>query len=171
MVSQRIYDISWARSGPWRWAPDFPHSTMCAIHLLLHKAGFQLNGFFLALQCRLECEPGYVAQRTPLITCVNGEYAKGCHYLQKLITNSVNTIFPLSFNLPYGRFLWPKWMNFWKYSQTNAIFNPKYDIAIFWFSTWPLNHNFFGNILEFLRILRFLKKYQEKCIKHEPFGN
>ena len=61
-------------------------------------------------------------------------------------------------------------MNFWKYSQTNAIFNPKYDIAIFWFSTWPLNHNFFGNILEFLRILRFLIKYREKCIKHEPFG-
>ena len=38
-----------------------------------------------ALQCRLECEPGYVAQRTPLITCVNGEYAKGCHYLQQII--------------------------------------------------------------------------------------
>ena len=30
-----------------------------------------------ALQCRLECEPGYVAQRTPLITCVKGKYAKG----------------------------------------------------------------------------------------------
>ena len=43
------------------------------------------KSLFLALQCRLECEPGYVAQRTPLITCVNGEYAKGCHYLQKLI--------------------------------------------------------------------------------------
>ena len=36
-----------------------------------------------ALQCRLECESGYVAQRTPLITCVNGEYAKGCHYRQE----------------------------------------------------------------------------------------
>ena len=35
-----------------------------------------------ALQCRLECEAGYVAQRTPLITCVNGEYAQGCHYLR-----------------------------------------------------------------------------------------
>ena len=35
--------------------------------------------FLLALQCRLECEPGYVAQRVPLITCVNGEYEKGCH--------------------------------------------------------------------------------------------
>ena len=35
-----------------------------------------------ALQCRLECDPGYVAQKTPLITCVNGEYAKGCHYLK-----------------------------------------------------------------------------------------
>ena len=35
---------------------------------------------FSALQCRLECESGFVAQRTPLITCVNGEYAKGCHY-------------------------------------------------------------------------------------------
>ena len=31
---------------------------------------------FLALQCRLECEPGYVAQRVPVITCVNGEYEK-----------------------------------------------------------------------------------------------
>ena len=40
---------------------------------------------FLALQCRLECESGYVAQRTPLITCVNGEYAKGCHYLQEVV--------------------------------------------------------------------------------------
>ena len=38
-----------------------------------------------ALQCRLECESGYVAQRTPLITCVNGEYAKGCHYLEKIV--------------------------------------------------------------------------------------
>ena len=27
-----------------------------------------------ALQCRLECEVGYIAQRTPIITCVNGEY-------------------------------------------------------------------------------------------------
>ena len=30
-----------------------------------------------AIQCRLECEPGFVAQHTPLITCVNGQYAKG----------------------------------------------------------------------------------------------
>ena len=29
-----------------------------------------------ALQCRLECDSGYVAQQTPLITCVKGEYAK-----------------------------------------------------------------------------------------------
>ena len=35
-----------------------------------------------ALQCRLECESGYVAQKTPLITCVKGEYEKGCHYMQ-----------------------------------------------------------------------------------------
>ena len=34
-----------------------------------------------ALQCRLECGPGYVANRKPLITCVNGEYAKQGHYL------------------------------------------------------------------------------------------
>ena len=47
-----------------------------------------LRHLFLALQCRLECEPGYVAQRTPLITCVNGEYAKGCHYLHTLSLNS-----------------------------------------------------------------------------------
>ena len=30
--------------------------------------------FIPALQCRLECKAGYVAQRKPLITCVNGEY-------------------------------------------------------------------------------------------------
>ena len=42
------------------------------------------SNLFPALQCRLECEPGYVAQRTPLITCVNGEYAKGCHYSLRL---------------------------------------------------------------------------------------
>ena len=41
-----------------------------------------------ALQCRLECEPGYVAQRTPLITCVKGKYAKGCHHLQTYSTAS-----------------------------------------------------------------------------------
>ena len=45
----------------------------------------KLMDFFPALQCRLECDPGYVAQKTPLITCVNGEYAKGCHYLQKIV--------------------------------------------------------------------------------------
>ena len=52
----------------------------------------------LALQCRLECESGYVAQRTPLITCVNGEYAKGCHYLQKWL----NLIF-LLLNIETGK--------------------------------------------------------------------
>ena len=30
-----------------------------------------------ALQCRLECDSGYVSQYTPLITCVNGQYAQG----------------------------------------------------------------------------------------------
>ena len=35
-----------------------------------------LLSIFPALQCRLECDSGYIAQRTPLITCVNGEYAK-----------------------------------------------------------------------------------------------
>ena len=43
-----------------------------------NSSGF--HDFFSALQCRLECETGFVAQRTPLITCVNGEYAKECHY-------------------------------------------------------------------------------------------
>ena len=41
---------------------------------------------FSALQCRLECDSGYVAQRTPLITCVYGEYAKGCHYFLTNLT-------------------------------------------------------------------------------------
>ena len=45
--------------------------------MLLEAQGIK----FSALQCRLECEPGYVAQHAPVITCVNGEYAKGCHYL------------------------------------------------------------------------------------------
>ena len=30
--------------------------------------------FFLALQCRLDCDPGYVSQRAPIITCVDGRY-------------------------------------------------------------------------------------------------
>ena len=38
-----------------------------------------------ALQCWLECEPGYVAQRVPLITCVDGHYAKGCHYFDNVV--------------------------------------------------------------------------------------
>ena len=47
---------------------------------------------FSALQCRLECESGYVAQRAPLITCVNGEYAQqGCHYLRE--SNSLTVSF------------------------------------------------------------------------------
>ena len=39
----------------------------------------------LALQCRLECKPGYVAQRKPLITCVNGEYVQGFLFWPKTI--------------------------------------------------------------------------------------
>ena len=27
-----------------------------------------------ALQCRLDCNPGYVAHKAPIITCVNGQY-------------------------------------------------------------------------------------------------
>ena len=27
-----------------------------------------------ALQCRLDCNPGYVAHKTPIITCVKGQY-------------------------------------------------------------------------------------------------
>ena len=61
---------------------------MCSIRLVHLKIINSVSNFnkiiFSALQCRLECESGYVAQRTPLITCVNGEYAKGCHYLQKI---------------------------------------------------------------------------------------
>ena len=39
-----------------------------------------LKIFISALQCRLECEPGYIAQRKPIITCVNGVYVQGCHF-------------------------------------------------------------------------------------------
>ena len=28
------------------------------------------------LQCRLECESGFISQKPPLITCINGEYEK-----------------------------------------------------------------------------------------------
>ena len=54
------------------------------LYTFLDSRLFKLLCYFLifsALQCWLECEPGYVAQRVPLITCVNGKYAKGCHYL------------------------------------------------------------------------------------------
>ena len=64
---------------------------MCSIRLVHLKIINSVSNFnkiiFSALQCRLECESGYVAQRTPLITCVNGEYAPGCHYLQKISQN------------------------------------------------------------------------------------
>ena len=30
--------------------------------------------FFSALQCRLDCDPGYVSHKTPIITCVDGRY-------------------------------------------------------------------------------------------------
>ena len=49
-----------------------------------------------ALQCWLECEPGYVAQRVPLITCVDGHYAKGCHYFDNVVKFSTNGV-PLLF--------------------------------------------------------------------------
>ena len=61
-----------------------------------HYSVIWSNLQFLALQCRLECEPGYVAQRTPLITCVNGEYAKGCHYLSLSHTHSTIAILSLN---------------------------------------------------------------------------
>ena len=139
---------------------------MCAIYLL-----FQLNGFFLALQCRLECEPGYVAQRTPLITCVNGEYAKGCHYLQKLISQ-ILSIRSFRFLSTYHMdvFFDQNGWTFGNILKPMPFSIPNMILQIFGFLHGPLNHNFFGNILEFLRILRFLKKYREKCIKHEPFG-
>ena len=70
---------------------------------------------FPALQCRLECESGYVAQRTPLITCVNGEYAKGCHYWQIILSlsHTLSKIVKLSFNTK-GRPGSLKLMDFWK---------------------------------------------------------
>ena len=48
---------------------------------------------FSALQCWLECEPGYVAQRVPLITCVDGEYEKGCHYFGQWCQIFSNMVF------------------------------------------------------------------------------
>ena len=47
-----------------------------SIHNLSYNHQCNLSS---ALQCRLECRPGYISPRTPLITCVNGEYAKWCH--------------------------------------------------------------------------------------------
>ena len=57
---------------------SLPHgSWTCEVQEVpIHGATFLDEGAqtYPALQCRLECEPGYVAQRTPIITCVNGEY-------------------------------------------------------------------------------------------------
>ena len=36
---------------------------------------FYLN-VFSGFQCRLECDSGFVAQRTPVIYCVDGAFAK-----------------------------------------------------------------------------------------------
>ena len=63
----------------WMRAKDRPYACFACHH---QKPDLMLLLPFPALQCRLECESGYIAQRTPLITCVNGEYAKGCHYLR-----------------------------------------------------------------------------------------
>ena len=41
---------------------------------LLHLRKSSEKSFFLALQCRLDCDPGYVSQRPPIITCVDGRY-------------------------------------------------------------------------------------------------
>ena len=41
---------------------------------LLHLRKSSEKCFFLALQCRLDCDPGYVSQRPPIITCVDGRY-------------------------------------------------------------------------------------------------
>ena len=61
--------------------PVVGHHRRC---LLLWKIVFNSTYNFSpssALQCRLECESGYATARTPLITCVNGKYEKGCHNL------------------------------------------------------------------------------------------
>ena len=56
-------------------------STGQVIHAIPEIANHPSTNKFSALQCRLECESGYVAQKTALITCVKGEYEKGCHYM------------------------------------------------------------------------------------------
>ena len=33
-----------------------------------------VDTFFSVLQCRLDCHPGYMAHKTPIITCVKGRY-------------------------------------------------------------------------------------------------
>ena len=62
------------------------HSRTQVTGVFYHKSRYQLS----ALQCRLECQPGYVANRKPLITCVNGEYAKGAIICQN--TNNISLI-------------------------------------------------------------------------------
>ena len=52
-----------------------------------HGNKFVLEITFSALQCRLECESGYVAQLTPVITCVNGEYEKRVSLSAEHISN------------------------------------------------------------------------------------
>merc|ERR1719270_1230510 len=43
----------------------------CEVNELLPGTEDQI---YTALQCRLECEAGYISQKTPLITCVDGIY-------------------------------------------------------------------------------------------------
>ena len=73
----------------WMKMPSRTRVSMAKVFIFssLESVNF-IKILFPALQCRLECESGYVAQRTPLITCVNGEYAKGCHYCQIILSLS-----------------------------------------------------------------------------------
>ena len=63
-----------------------------------------------ALQCRLDCNPGYVAHKTPIITCVRGKY-------QPKVTGFDN-----SFNLR------------WHMSSIFSLLDIDLDINIFKFS-------------------------------------
>ena len=74
-----------------------------------------------ALQCRLDCNPGYVAHKAPIITCVNGQYQPQARLWQeseplkdtiffanfaKTVANQTKT-----YKLEVGMRLWIMWFH------------------------------------------------------------
>ena len=61
---------------------------------------------FSGFQCRLECKSGFIAQRTPVINCVDGVYAQG------VIIRSISEIFLVGFvQILHIQYFGRKWKN------------------------------------------------------------